>query len=50
MTRSVTPVDRTLNELRQIFRDNNLEYFIKKSKDGIVKVHFMYLDDTVIKK
>ena len=50
MAHIIAPVDRTLNELRQIFKDNNLEYFIKKAKDGIVKVHFMYLDDTVIKK
>jgi len=33
--------DPTINELRKIFIENGLEFFIKKEKNGIVKVHFI---------
>ena len=33
--------DPTINELRKIFMDNGLEFYIKKEKKGIVKVHFL---------
>lgn len=36
----------TLDELKQVFRDAGLEYYIKKSKDSIVKVHFMIKEET----
>ena len=31
----------TISELRKILRDNGVEYFIKKEKDNIVKVHVL---------
>ena len=34
-------IDPTLNELRKIFIENGLEFFIKKKKGSVVKVHFM---------
>ena len=33
--------DPTINELRKIFVDNGLEFYIKKEKKGIIKVHFI---------
>jgi len=33
--------DPTIDELRKIFIKNGLEFFIKKEKQGIVKVHFI---------
>jgi len=33
--------DPTINELRKIFIDAGLEFFIKKEKHGVVKVHFI---------
>jgi|11_taG_2_1085331.scaffolds.fasta_scaffold41288_2 hypothetical protein len=35
----------TLSELKQILTDNNLEFFVKKQKDNIVKIHFMVKDE-----
>ena len=31
----------TLIELKKIFASAGLEYYVKKCKDGIVKVHFL---------
>jgi len=33
--------DPTVKELRKIFKDNELEFFVKKQKGNIVKVHFV---------
>ena len=38
--------DPTINELRKIFRDAGLEYYIKKQTGSIVKVHFMVKEET----
>jgi hypothetical protein len=37
--------DVTLTELTQILADSGLEFYIKKQKDNIVKVHFMVRDE-----
>lgn len=37
--------DPTLDELRKIFIKNGLEFFIKKKKGSVVKVHFMVNTD-----
>lgn len=37
--------DKTLEEITKIFTDNGIEYFIKKKKGCIVKVHFIVKDD-----
>lgn len=37
--------DPTINELRKIFRDAGLEYYVKKQKGGIAKVHFMVTEE-----
>ena len=37
--------DPTLNELRKIFINNGLEFYIKKQKDGVVKVHFIVREE-----
>ncbi len=37
--------DPTIDELRKIFIKNGLEFFIKKEKQGIVKVHFIVRKD-----
>ena len=37
--------DPTINELRKIFIKNELEFFIKKEKNGIVKVHFIVREE-----
>ena len=37
--------DPTINELRKILVDNGLEFFIKKEKNGIVKVHFIVREE-----
>ena len=36
----------TLDELKAVFRNAGVEYYIKKAKDGIVKVHFLIKDET----
>lgn len=36
----------TLNELRRILVENQLEFFIKKEKDNIVKVNFIVKEET----
>jgi hypothetical protein len=36
----------TLNELRKILVENQLEFFIKKEKDNIVKVNFIVKEET----
>jgi len=36
----------TLVELRKILTENNLEFFIKKEKDNIVKVNFIVKEET----
>ena len=38
--------DPTINEPRKIFRDAGLEYYVKKQKGGIVKIHFMVKEET----
>ena len=37
--------DPTLRELKDIFNKNNLEFFIKKEKGSVVKVHFMITEE-----
>lgn len=37
--------DPTINELREIFIKNGLEFFIKKEKLGIIKVHFIVREE-----
>jgi hypothetical protein len=37
--------DVTLSELTQILSNSGLEFYIKKQKDNIVKVHFMVRDE-----
>jgi hypothetical protein len=41
----VRDTDPTINELRRIFIDAELEFYIKKQKDGIVKVHFIVREE-----
>jgi len=41
----VRDTDPTINELRKIFIENGLEFFIKKEKKGIVKVHFIVREE-----
>jgi len=36
----------TFEELTKVFRDAGLEYFVKKNKDGVVKVHFLVKEKT----
>ena len=38
--------DPTIDELRKIFRDAGLDYYVKKQKGSIVKVHFMIKEET----
>ena len=35
----------TLDELRKIFVENRLEFFIRKEKDNIVKVNFIVKEE-----
>jgi len=35
----------SLKDLRKIFNDNGLEYYIKKQKGNVVKVCFLVNDD-----
>lgn len=35
----------TLDQLKQIFRDNNLDYYVKKEKGNLVKVHFIVKEE-----
>ena len=37
--------DPTVNELRKIFIENELEFYIKKQKNGIIKVHFLVSEE-----
>ena len=37
--------DPTITDLRKIFIENGLEFFIKKEKNGIVKVHFIVREE-----
>ena len=37
--------DVTLTELTQILSDSGLEFYIKKQKDCLVKVHFIVRDE-----
>jgi hypothetical protein len=37
--------DPTINELRRIFVNAGLEFYIKKQKNGIVKVHFIVREE-----
>lgn len=37
--------DPTLDELRKIFNQHGLEFYIKKQKDGVVKVHFIVREE-----
>jgi hypothetical protein len=38
-------LDPTLQELKNIFNQHKLEYFIKKEKGNVVKVHVMVRED-----
>ena len=38
--------EHTLDELKKVFRDASLEYYIKKNKDGVVKVHFLVKEES----
>ena len=38
--------ETTFEELTKVFRDAGLEYYIKKNKDGVVKVHFLVKEET----
>ena len=38
--------DVTLEELKKILSENNLEYFIKKKNGNIVKIHFYIKEET----
>jgi hypothetical protein len=37
--------DPTINELRRIFVNAGLEFYVKKQKNGIVKVHFIVREE-----
>lgn len=37
--------DPTLSELRKIFVENGLEFYIKKQKAGVIKVHFIVSEE-----
>jgi hypothetical protein len=37
--------DPTINELRKIFIENELEFYIKKEKKGVIKVHFLVREE-----
>lgn len=37
--------DVTLKELIKILAENKLEFYIKKQKDNIVKIHFMVKEE-----
>jgi len=38
--------EHTFNELTKVFRDAGLEYYVKKNKEGVVKVHFLVKRET----
>ena len=38
--------EHTINELLKVFRDAGLEYYVKKNKEGVVKVHFLVKRET----
>ena len=35
----------TLEQLRKILTDNNIEYYVSSCVDGIVKINFMVKDE-----
>ena len=37
--------ETTFKELLNTFRNAGLEYYVKKNKDGIVKVHFLVKEE-----
>lgn len=37
--------DPTLDELRKIFNQHGLEFYIKKQKGSVIKVHFMITEE-----
>ena len=37
--------DPTIRELRKIFIDNGLEFYIKKQRAGVIKVHFIVKEE-----
>jgi predicted RNase H-like nuclease (RuvC/YqgF family) len=37
--------DPTINELRKIFTDAGLEFYIKKEKGGVVRAHFIVREE-----
>lgn len=39
--------DVTLNELKRILSQNNLEYFIKEQNENIIKIHFYVKDEEI---
>jgi len=41
----MTKPEITISELKRIFVENGLDFYIKKQKDCIVKVHFMVKTD-----
>ena len=36
----------TFQELTKVFREAGLEYYVKKNKDGVVRVHFLVKEET----
>ena len=36
----------TVKQLRTLFREAGLEYYIKKEKDGIIKVNILLSEET----
>ena len=41
----IKDTDPTINDLRRIFIDAGLEFYIKKEKNGVVKVHFIVREE-----
>ena len=41
----VRDTDPSINELRKIFIENGLEFYIKKQKSGVIKVHFIVREE-----
>ena len=41
----VRDTDPTIDELRKIFIDAGLEFYIKKQKAGVIKVHFIVREE-----
>jgi len=38
-------IDPTIHELRKIFVENQLDFFINEENEGIIKVHFIVRKD-----